>query len=376
MEERDDTLWVGYVAGGMLALVLGSLCWLVFGQSRGAAPQTAIAPGGPAVTGKPEAGKAADSSDPTGQFAEFLKTHQPKVSQLKMPDPADGQPMQLPSADFHNQVGGAASDLMWLALDVDPKNPRRPVAGKQEWQVKLGTSPSSKATYMEVDLMNARGGRAKDHGAGIKQWDLAKLCPPLAALPPEQWTDDERNYVHYWTMRQMGFDDTEQGFAALTAAYASNFALWHGDERTVPAAAYYALAAAHFERSMAAQQTPDPRSTGAVWMICGEMHRLLGQLADAQRCFEAADKLRGAMQPEEQQTLDFYRGLVAKSETSLQRLPHTGVPEPPIGWYIDNLLPAIDADLDVERAQWAALKDVDAITAAINARIAEKRGKG
>jgi hypothetical protein len=117
--------------------------------------------------------------------------------------------------------------------------------------------------------MNVQAHRSQDDAAHMPEWDLSKLCPPLAAIAPDQWTDDERNYDHYFTIRQMGFNGTEAGFAALDAAYASNFALWHGDRRAVPGAAYYALAAAEFEKSLAAHELPSDRTTAATWMICG-----------------------------------------------------------------------------------------------------------
>jgi hypothetical protein len=203
-----------------------------------------------------------------------------------------------------------------------------------------------------------------------------------------QWTQDERQYVHYLTKRQMGFEGTETGFSALWAAYASNFALWKGEPRTVPAAAYYALAAAHFEADLAAGGPPSARATAVTWMVCGECHRLLGRLDDATRCFDAAQQLAdqldaaaakdGAkvdtLRPAEKQVLALYHKLAADGNNTLQRQPYTGVPEPPIGWYIDYLLSAINGDLAVERAEWAALRDPQAICAAINARIAARRG--
>jgi hypothetical protein len=244
------------------------------------------------------------------------------------------------------------------------------VPSAQEWQLKLATAPVSKATYMEVDFVNLKAGRTRDNGVRMKQWNLGELSPPLAALPPDQWTDDERNFVHYFTVRQMGYDDTECGFAALWAGYASDFALWHGERRAVPAAAYYALAAAQFDQALAAGGPPDKRAAAVTWILDGELHRILGQEAAATRCVAEAEKQRAELQKPEQQALDFEKELLGRHDHHLQRLDSTQLRTPPIGWYIDYLLPAMNGDLDVERDHWSKLEGVQAVIDEINHTLA------
>jgi hypothetical protein len=76
------------------------------------------------------------------------------------------------------------------------------------------------------------------------------------------------------------------------------------------------------------------------------------------------------LEPPEQNTLDFYREQVQARNADLQLMPDTHVPTPPIGWFIEYLLPAINGDLQVERGKWSSYTDIDSIISTINAEIA------
>ncbi len=375
-QEQDSWAEEWYVWVGPPLIVLAAVFWLVFhgghkqppagGPPAGQHPLNAA----PGTTTEP----GVTANDPLGQYLALVRAHQPVVTLIPRQDMVDGKTFDVPSVDMKgNFVGGEATDLMSIAMDVAKNGTREPVPGVQEWTLKTATAPVSGATYMEVDFFNAKSGVVPNAAVNMRDWDLARLCPPLAQAPPDQWTDDERQYVHYLTRRTMGFDGTEVGFAALWAAYASNFALWHGDKHAVPAAAYYALAAAHFDQHLAAGGPADRRAAAVTYMVAGELHRLLGQLDAARSAFTEAEKHAADMQEPERKVLAFEQGLIAKGDLGLQRLPDNGRRPPPVGWYIDYLFDAINGDLDVERAQWAALTTPDAICTAINQRIAERR---
>jgi hypothetical protein len=122
-------------------------------------------------------------------------------------------------------------------------------------------------------------------------------------------------------------------------------------------------------------------------MICGECHRLLGRFDDAQRCYGEARRIEKELDDEaaatgakvdvlrepERKVLALYEELAEKGEKHLLRQPYSGMQEPPIGWYIDLLLPAINAELDVQRDKWAGLSEPQAICDQINAAISAKR---
>jgi hypothetical protein len=369
MQPSEDQSWLEqwWLWATVPAIVIAVLGWMVFHS------EPALETPPTSTISEFDQRPPTDTDAALDKYVLWIKQNTPVVSHILRADLATGEQFDVPSVDMrHNYVGGEATDLMSLSMAVPDETSRRPEPGPQEWQLKTVVAPKSKAAYMEIDLMNAAGGRLPQAAENMRGWDLAKLCPPLASVPVEEWTDDEMQYVHYLTMRTMGFDDTEVGFAALWAAYASNYALWHGDNRSVPGAAYYALAAAHFDRHLTKDGPATRRAKAVTFMVDAEMHRLLGRLWASFKCLEAAEDLKAELQEPERKALEFMQGLVAKGDKTLQRLPETGIPEPPIGWYIDHLFESINGDLDIERAKWTDLRDVDGVCAEINRVIAEK----
>lgn len=380
-----------YIWAAVAGLVTCAVLWIAFCASgdSGATGSTQGGQGGKvSIAADPRTMPGLDKLSALEKYIEWVRFNTPLTGEVTRRDLVDGSSMSTPTVDMKKSfTGGDATDMMSISMTLDERDPRRPVPGRQEWQLKTFTFPHSRATYMEIDLLPAGLSQAPGAQANMRRWDLAQLCPPLAALSHEDWTQDERQYVHYLTRCTMGMSGTETGFSALWAAYASNFALWHGQERSVPAAAYYALAAAHFEEHLAAGGPPAPRAAAVTWMICGECHRLLGRLDDARRCYAEAQKIADGLDAQaaagervdalhgpEKQVLELYHELAAARDVYLQRQPFSGVPEPPIGWYIEKLLPAINGDLDYERANWSGLRSSEEINAAITARIAAKRG--
>jgi hypothetical protein len=69
------------------------------------------------------------------------------------------------------------------------------------------------------------------------------------------------------------------------------------------------------------------------------------------------------------------KGLLRQHDHHLQRLDTTQMRTPPIGWYIDYVLPAMNGDLDVERERWSKVQGIEPLIAQINAVIAGTAAK-
>jgi hypothetical protein len=304
-----------------------------------------------------------DSAEPKDFWA-VLAEQQPEYSDAKYKCPVDGTELTVPSRIKDNRFGGVASDLMKISLASPETGLGTPKLDVQEWQLMPATCPDTLATFFEVDLFNIERGLFPGASKKLLAWDLALLAPGLAERGPEEWTDDERLLVRYLTLRQAGFPDTELGFAALACAYATNFALWFGKDYRVPSPAYYVLAISHMRRDLEHGLPADSRARAATAMACGELYRLLDRSEDAQQMFNTAHE-QDALTEFELQVLNELEGLLESGDRSLNRINVQNLPAPPIGWYLDLMLPAMNGHIAQFRDVYSDIDEPEQILSKI-----------
>jgi hypothetical protein len=312
-------------------------------------------------------------------FWEAMEANQPNYASVNYDCPVDGTQISVPSRKMNNGVGGIASDLMKIAIAPPEKGVGPPKLDVQEWQLALATCPTCGATFMEIDMVNFRN-KALFPGAEVKlkQFRLSEASPALAAIEYNRWTADQHNYAHYLTLKQAGFPESELGFAALQCAYGTNFAVYYGDEYSVPSPAYYALAAAHMSKSVSEGPGQNPRAYAAVAMTCGELYRLLARPDDARAMFDKAAavyKDAAAESPEkkfDEPALNALRALLDSGSTGLEQINVQKLDEPPIGWYLLMMLPNINAHISQHRGYWSKFDDAEEIRTEIEAQFAGK----
>jgi len=323
------------------------------------------------VPGKP---LTAEQQQAVERFWQLVEQHKPQYVTDKLNCLVDGTKVELGNLlnkDSDNRYGGVTSDVMSIALAPPPGGMGQPDFLFQDWMKLPGTCPTCGATYMEIDLHNISIGLVPNGEKALKAWKLAEQAPPLAKVPKDKWTSDERLFVRYLTMRVAGFPRGELGFYSLPCAYASNFCGWYGDPLAyrVPAPAFYALAATELKAELddpSSRASDLDKATAA--MMMGECYRLLGRFVDAAKGYERARKFNTL----DDVTLDVLKQLESwqtQGDSQLHRVEVQDARRPPVGWYIEEMLPAINANLDATRAQWAALDDRDQIVQQILATI-------
>lgn len=314
-----------------------------------------------------------ETQDAVARFWQNVERHQPVYEADELDCPVDGTKLKLKhrkSPDSDNRFGGVAGDLMSIALAPPAEGLGQPDFTRQDWIELPGTCSSCGAVFFEIDIINLNKGLAPGGPKALKDWKLAAQVPALAELPPEQWTKDEQLFVRFMALRQGKFPSFELGFYALPCAYASNFACWYGAplEYRVPAAAYYALAAAEFKRELDSGTHVHDYEQATAAMLMGECYRLLGRSEDAAAGFERARKY-SALDDVTLNVLTQLENWLEAGDYGLRRVEVEDARTPPVGWYIEQMLPAINANLDTHRAAWAALDDEQAIIDAINAAL-------
>jgi hypothetical protein len=304
-------------------------------------------------------------------FMELLEERAPRYVEKTVTDPVDGSEFVLPvpeSSTSKNRFGGIATDLMTITLGPpDETTNGRPSLAVQEWDAMRGTNPELGTTYMEVDLLNIIGNPRYE----IEEWDLAATAPGLAARGIENWTSGERILSHVLTQRAAGVEPVELAFNSLQGAYSANFNVWYGEEEVyIPSAAFYALAAAYFETALEQSGQMNKVARFIVHRTLGETYRLLGRFDDALDSFARAREV-GHEDERELAMLDTLEQYAAAGDSDLHRAEIEGMPEPPVGWYVELMLPAINAHLDRHRDEWAGLDSAGAVLGKINERLAE-----
>jgi len=155
----------------------------------------------------------------------------------------------------------------------------------------------------------------------------------------------------------------------MQGAYAANFGTWYGKEVTIPSCAFYALAAAYFKRALAEDETLPPEGRSITLMVQGEAYRLLGREEDALAAFQQVRDL-GLLDAYTLPVLDQIEELAKTNQYSLERAAVAGMIEPPNGYYLDEMLPAINGHIAHARDSWNQLDDPNEILAAIDALLA------
>lgn len=313
-------------------------------------------------------------TDATTSFWDGLAQRAPEYTIRPSECPVDGTALTVPSRVRDNRYGGVASDFMKITLAPPPDEFSQPDLTMQEWEKMPVSCPTCGATFMEIDLLNLSSQMVPGGLAALKEWDLAEAAPPLADVPPEQWTRDEQLFVRYLTHKQAGFPGTELGYAALPAAYASNFSVWYGKDYAVPSAAYYALAAARMRADLDAGLPEREGERALIMFDLGELYRLLGRPQDSADWFGRALDT-GQLDEGRLSALEQLKAALDAGDYSLERVRIEGLDAPPVGWYLDTMLPAINGHITEHRADWNTLDDPAAIEQAIFERIAERRGQ-
>lgn len=299
-------------------------------------------------------------------FAKALESRAPEYKTISMGDPIDGYALDVPdyaNRGSNNFFGGVATDLMPIALAPPAGGSGRPDVELQNWEMLLVTNPETGATYHGKDILNYRtpGSYVLD-----EEWDLAAIAPPLAAKPVDEWTVDERIFMRILTMRAFGVERVELGFAALQGAYASNFGTWYGNEVRIPSAAFYALAAACLQTDLGPDTILNDTALTISAMTMGECYRLLGRADDAAAAF-ATVHATGLMEQEDTgleaslEVLAQVEQLLAEGDYNLERAANSNFAPPPVGWYLAEMLPAINGHIAQHRGEWNEMDDVDEI---------------
>jgi hypothetical protein len=260
-----------------------------------------------------------------------------------------------------NAFGGVLTDLMKVALDPPEKRPGRPSILVQNYDQLLSTCPTCGATYFDIDFVNINGGRPAGAAEKLRaDWNLRELCPKLDAVDKTKWTYDQQAFARYLTQKTAGFPDGELGYDALSGAYNSHLSIGYGRNYYITGAAWYALAAARFRQYIDAGAYANPQEASLVAMTLGELYRLLGRPADAKTYFDKALTI-GGLDTDAKDILTKLEALVDNGDYTLQLAPLKNMKRPPLGWYAEQILPNVNAELDYQRETWGKLNDPDVI---------------
>ncbi len=344
---REETIASAVLLAGVAALLI---CVVLTSTNAEQQAQNYAARGRPAAPAIDEQAVA--------RFWAAVQEHQPKFELVAQVCPVDGADLDVPALIDANRLGGVATDMMQLALAPNPQGVGAPDVSRQGFAQQFGTCPKCGATFTELDISVMSAALVQQRLAG---WDLARLAPGLAQRPQAQWTADERALVRFLTQRQAGLSQVELGISALQGAYCCNLAVSAGIKRHFVSPAFYALAASCFEQG---QNDADTAAASFAAMMLGECSRLLGRVDDAAAAYAQVRSL-GGLEPEAQAVLGQLEQLLRQGNLNLERAELPGVAMPPVDWYLEPLLPAINGDITITRAQWTAYSDTDAVLQAM-----------
>ena len=346
----------GAVAFLFVLIAVLTLAFFLLGRGpRTGAPSPAQAP--------PSQGAAPAAPDDTARFWQAVKDHSPLYTSVEYDCLVCGTKMQLPEKTRGNRMGGVATDVMSLALAPNPAGKGRPDLSRQDFDLLWGTCPKCGATYAEYDMPNLRLPKFAEK---LRKWDLKKAAPSLAATPKDKWTPEERILAHYLTQQQAGIPESELGFSVLSGAYSANLSVYLGRKHAVPADAFYALSAAHLAEALKSDTTLTSTPKAITAMTLGEELRLLGRVEEARQAFAQARALyeenpkvplSEGQQKEKDNALAVLKqleDLLNQGNTNLERAEVPDLPRPPVGWYLDEMLPAMNGDIAYHRKDWSA----------------------
>jgi hypothetical protein len=349
---REETIASAVLFAALAGLIAWVLCTGA-GDERKAAGDAGSPP------------KAAPGVDEqaVARFWQTVAEHQTHFEPVAHVCPVDGADLDVPALIDTNRFGGVATDMMRLSVALNPDKIGPPDLSQQEFVLQYGTCPKCGATFTELDITTMSTQQVRSR---LAQWDLSQLAPGLSARPQAQWTADERALVRYLTQRQAGISEVELGISALQGAYACNLATSVGQKRRFVSAAFYALAAAHFRTAAAT----DAKNAGFAALMLGECERLLGRVDEARAALAQA-RGSGQLDDAARAVLGQIEGLLNDGNLDLARAELPGVHTPPTGWYLNDLLPAINGDIAVCRKDWAGLPDAATVLAKMQQRLAQ-----
>ena len=358
MREFLNEYWTVVLA---LVVAAGAIAFALLASNPSATEPTGQPPAVNIQAGEDEAqqeqGEYTPGMPPTAEeFWARLREREPYLEYLDYECPCDGTVLEAPAIMQNNVFGGVTTDFMGLQLKAPAETLGRPDLSLQLFNDMQVTCPNDLATFEYMDLSNIANGLVPKAEFKLRGWKLADDAPDLAAIPPEEWTSPERHLAHYFTLVRAGFPDYEIGWRTLSGAHAANFALWHGDEYGVPSPVFYALAALHMRREL---ENPDSQINGQERVItaimAGELYRLLGRPDDALACCDIAEQQQ--LESRQQQAIALLRQRANAEDYVLQRDTIIGMEEPPVGWYIEMLLPAVNGHISEHRGNWNEYDD-------------------
>jgi tetratricopeptide (TPR) repeat protein len=275
------------------------------------------------------------------RFWELLYKQKPRYQQVERTCFVENTKFKVTTGDAKqdNAFGGVLTDLMKVALDPPEKRPGRPSILVQNYDQLLSTCPTCGATYFDIDFMNINGGRPAGAAEKLRSdWNLRELCPRLDAVDKQKWTYDQQAF----------------------ARYNSHLSIGYGRNYYITGAAWYALAAARFRQYIDAGAYANPQEASLVAMTLGELYRLLGRPEDAKTYFDKALTI-GGLDTDAKDILTKLEALVDNGDYTLQLAPLAKMKRPPLGWYAEQILPNVNAELDYQRKTWGKLNDPDVI---------------
>jgi len=127
------------------------------------------------------------------------------------------------------------------------------------------------------------------------------------------------------------------------------------------------LAAAEFSQALA-RGDMGKEETGVTAMTLGETQRLLGRFDEAKATLARA-RASGGLDARTQHILDQIDSLAQAKDFNLARADRSDVKAPPIGWYLDSVLPYINGHITEYRSAWAVPAGADQVAQRILAQL-------
>jgi len=336
---------------------------------------------------------------------------------------------QQASRNANNRFGGVATDLMAIALGPPPAEGGRPSLDKQDWEMLLVTCPQCGATFHGIDLWQLQNGNYKIEHWNLKElvpmlaerdfgtWTVEERILVRVLTQRAAGVEDvELAFSAIQGAYAANFDTwygkevhiPSDAFYALAAAYFRR-ALESGEGlntearsiasqtmgeicrllgRSTDAEAAFAAARAPLQVELDA--TAESPADYASWKVDGDGDGQVDESGTGEPVLKVTYKAPGQYHPVftfysdsakeistvtldvavnmdqfQFQVLNQLVGLLADHKFSLEIAQIEQMDEPPGGWYLSEMLPAINSHIAEHRGDWNSLDDPEAIIAAI-----------
>jgi len=375
------------------------------------------------------------AAEKAARFAEAIEQRQPVYTTAKWNCPVDQVELDVPqqaSRNANNRFGGVATDLMAIALGPPPAEGGRPSLDKQDWEMLLVTCPQCGATFHGIDLWQLQNGNYKIEHWNLKElvpvlaakdfstWTVdERILVRVLTQRAAGVEDVELAFSAIQGAYAANFDTwygkdvqiPSDAFYALAAAYFRR-ALESGEGlnpearsiasqtmgevyrllgRSKDAEAAFA-AALEVELDATAESPAKYASWKVDWDGDGQVdesgtgepilkatYKAPGQYHPAFTFFtDSADEISTVtldvavnMDQFQFQVLNQLEGLLADHKSSLEIAQIEQMDEPPGGWYLSEMLPAINSHIAQHRGDWNELDDPDQIITAIFEQLPE-----